>query len=104
MRTVAQKEPTFDVDSAFGKPIDFGHERYRVDHNTVADYAHHAGPEYAGRHQVKDIAFVSYFDSVPGIIAALVSNDHVDILGKDVDDLSFTFISPLCSQEQSAGH
>jgi hypothetical protein len=35
--------------------------------------------------------------SVPGVIAALASNNNINLSGKHVDNLAFTFVAPLRS-------
>jgi hypothetical protein len=36
-------------------------------------------------------------DGVPGVIAALASNNDVNLRGKHVDNLTLTFVAPLRS-------
>ena len=43
-------------------------------------------------------------DGVPGVVAALVADDHVHLLGDEVGELPLPFIAPLRSYDHRGGH
>ena len=45
--------------------------------------------------QVKDERLIANLNRVSGIMAALIANDDLKFLGKQIDDLAFAFIAPL---------
>ncbi len=69
--------------------VDFVEEGKRVYHHAVSDDVHHAGLIDAGRKTSQGVADTIDFDTVPGIVAALISTDHVGLRGDVVRDLSF---------------
>ena len=44
---------------------------------------------------MEHIAFFADNDRVAGIAAALITNRHINVLGKDIDELPLAFITPL---------
>jgi hypothetical protein len=53
---------------------------------------------------MEDEFFFLQNDRVTGITPSLISNDHVRILGQQINDLPFAFISPLGSYDYDTGH
>ena len=39
--------------------------------------------------------FVADLNRVPGVVSALIANNNVEMLGEEIDDLAFAFITPL---------
>jgi hypothetical protein len=39
-----------------------------------------------------------------GVVAALEADDDIGVLGKQIDDLAFTFIAPLGADDCDVGH
>ena len=35
----------------------------------------------------------------PRVIAAVISDDIISVFRKDIDEFSFSFVSPLCSND-----
>jgi hypothetical protein len=62
------------------------------------------GIEDAGRDEVERVPLALDDDRVPGVIAALVPNDHIHVLGEEIGDLAFSFVSPLRADQRYARH
>ena len=74
---------------------DLVEEFLHVDHGPVSDDGELARPYDPGRQSVELENLVSDDDGVSGIVAALETDDEIRLLVEIVDDLSFTFVSPL---------
>ena len=44
---------------------------------------------------MQNMAPIADADGVPGIVAALIPRDAVEVLGQDVDNLALAFVAPL---------
>src|SRR5882724_227151 len=96
MRLVADAQILRGDDNAAGDQlVDLFEERFGVEHDTVADEAHDTGAKDADGEEVGRILFAVDFDGMAGIGAATVTNDHFGMFREEIDDLAFTFISPL---------
>ena len=60
--------------------------------------------ERAGGNQVKDRFFPIDDERVAGVVAALKPDDDIRIVGEEVDDLPFAFVSPLSADDRDVGH
>ena len=58
--------------------------------------------ENARRHKVQDRFYSVDHERVARVSAALVANDVIRLSGKDVDDFSFAFISPLRADDDDS--
>src|SRR5947209_8441685 len=56
------------------------------------------------RDQMQDGLLAVDDEGVAGIVAALVADDDVGMLGKNVDDLALPFVTPLRSDHNHRGH
>ena len=61
-------------------------------------------PQNAARNQLQDVLRTADEDSVAGVVPALVSSDDVEAIGEKIDDLSFTFVTPLRTQNNNVAH
>ena len=75
-----------------------------IDDKTVADDVDHVRPEDAGGDEVKHIMFIADLDGVTRIVAALETDDHVDVAGEHVDEFALSFIAPLGSDQNVNRH
>jgi hypothetical protein len=62
------------------------------------------GAQNAAWHQRQLVRLAPRHNRVTGIGPTLVANDHVVLLGEQVDDLSLGFISPLQPDDASTRH
>ena len=84
--------------------VDFFDQDFRIDDHAVADDAELIGVKRAGRDQVQN-GFLAVDDQrVAGVIAALKAHDDIRVLGEQVDDFAFAFVSPLGTDDCDVGH
>ena len=95
MGAVAHIQPTFDVDAIGNQLVDLGEQRLDVEHNTVADRAPNTGMKNPARDLVQHERLVADVNCVPRIGPALISNDPVRALRKNIDQLALALVSPL---------
>ena len=74
---------------------DLAHQCVRRQHHAIADQALHVRPQDAGRNQVQDRLHAVDDQRVPGVVAALKAHHRGDVLGEQIDDLAFAFVTPL---------
>ena len=53
---------------------------------------------------MKHIAFVTDFDRVTGIVAALKTHHHIHITGQYVNQFTLTFVTPLGAHQNIYRH
>src|SRR5262245_7682892 len=67
----------------------------RIEHDPAADDAFHILTKYSRWNEVEHVAPVADADGVSRVVAALVAGDAVVPFGKDIDDLTLSFVAPL---------
>lgn len=77
------------------KLTDFLDQRFRRQHDTVADDAGLAWVEDAGRDQVEDGLLAVQHQGMTCVVATLETHDGAGGFGQQVDDLALAFITPL---------
>ena len=75
-----------------------------VHHASVADHGRHVRVDHAGRDETQRKRLITDDDGVTGVVATLISNDDVRILGKQVCNLAFALITPLRADHDRCGH
>jgi hypothetical protein len=58
----------------------------------------------AGRNQMKDCPFPFDNKGVAGIVTSLEPGNHIGMLRIEINYLSFSFIPPLCSDDDDICH
>ena len=53
---------------------------------------------------MKDGFFTVHYQSMTCVIATLEADDDVGVLGEEIDDLAFAFVSPLGADDCNVGH
>ena len=76
----------------------------RVDDHAVADDRGDVVVEDAARHQLEGEGLAVDHDGVPGVVAALVADDHLHLLGQEVGELALALITPLGPDDHGCGH
>src|SRR5206468_10795850 len=99
VRLVADDDPIADVDAVPRQLVDLGEQRLRIDHDAVADDARDAAMQNARRNQTQDELRAVDVDGVAGVVAALKPRDEREVRREQVDDLSFSLITPLRSKD-----
>ncbi len=78
-----------------GQPIRLFEESLRINHHPVAEHASLSGVYDPGRDQMEYEGLVADLYGVARIVPALIACDDVEALGQQIDDLAFSFIAPL---------
>ena len=79
-------------------------ERRRVDDDAVADHRRDVRVEHARRAQLELHGLVADHDRVARVVAALVADDHRDLLGEEVGRLALALVAPLEADDHRRGH
>ena len=79
-------------------------EDLEIDDRAGPDDAERVRVEDAGRHEMQLERPVLVHDRVPGVVAALVPDDHIRLLRQKVGDLAFAFVAPLGTDDGGHGH
>ena len=103
VRAAADPDPA-DVDAARGEHVQLVDERDRVDDDAVADDRRDVRIQHARRRQPKLEHLVAADDRVAGVVAALVANDHRDLLGQEVRRLALALVAPLQPDDHGSRH
>ena len=85
----------------------FGHlfkQAKGVHHDAIADHANFAFPKDAAGDQVQDVFLTVADDGVSGIVSAGGTHDHVCVFREIIDNLAFSFIAPLGTDNYGIGH
>jgi len=96
---VGDEELVVDGEASFAELAYLVEESRGVQHDSVADDAFAAGTEDAAGNKLQNELPTVNDDGVAGVMAASVSSDNGKLFREDVDDLAFTFIAPLGSEE-----
>ena len=94
----------FGVNASAGQLVQLVQQRLWTDDHAVPDYSIHAGPADAGGHQVQLECALVVNHRMTGVIASGVTHDRVNPLGKIIDDLTLTFVSPLATNHGVRRH
>jgi len=95
VRLAGYEEAAGVVDPGFVEFVQFFAQGNRVDHNTVADDVLQPRAKNARRHRMEHELFTVENKRMPGVGASLEAGDDVVLGGKNVNNLSFAFVSPL---------
>ena len=104
VRAIADLELLRDFDPGGFEILDFGDQRRRVDHQSVADDRLLPGAQDSAGNQLQNEGFVADSDRMAGVMAALIAHHHLEPVRKKIDDLPFSFVSPLGSQYDHITH
>ena len=91
----ADAQPLANRHAAGLQAVDFLQQGMRLEHHPVADQALHAGTEDAGRDQMQHGLGAADDQGVAGVMSALETHNRRSLLGEEIDDLAFAFVTPL---------
>ncbi len=103
MRPVRDENSSRRVDAAIGEAVELREKSLGIEHDAVADDACHPWMQNARRNLPQNELTVADDDGMARVRPALVANDEIGPLGHDVDELTFTFVSPLRSDDHHTG-
>ena len=82
----------------------FGVHPIEVDHSAGTYDVHCIFIEDAGREDMESKLSLLIYNSVACVVATLKTYDHICLLGKIINDSSFSFVSPLETNYTVNGH
>jgi hypothetical protein len=91
--TIAYKQAAIDFYASLAQSRDFLEQSDGVKHHAISDYAAAARAQNSTGNQLKNKFFPVDNYGVSGIVAAGVTSDDQEILGENVDNLAFTFVT-----------
>ena len=93
-----------DVDTGGAEIGDLLPKMLAVDDDAVAQHIDDTLAEDARGDQMKGELAVFVDDGVAGVVAALVADDHVVLLGDKVDHAAFALVAPVDAYDSAIGH
>ena len=84
--------------------LDFPQKDLGVQDHAVADAADSAGMKNAGGDQVENELVPAHHQGVPGVVAPLVTHHDLGLLGQKINNLPFTFVTPLGAYHHDVRH
>ncbi len=92
------------VDALGGEHVDLGEQHDRVDDHAIADHRDDVVVQHTRGHQLEGERLAVNHQGVAGVVAPLVAHHHRHLLGEEVGELSFSFVTPLGSDDNGRGH
>src|SRR5690606_25152439 len=86
------------------QPANLGEKRMRVDDDAVSDHRQLTRTHDTRGQQGQFVADSVDDQSMPGIVAALETNDDIGALGKPVDNLALALVAPLGADHHYVRH
>jgi hypothetical protein len=103
VRVARHLEPAA-VDPSPGQLVHLGQQHPRVDHHPVADDRRDVVVEDPAGQQLQGEGLTVDHDGVPGVVAALVADHQLHLLGQQVGQLPFALITPLGADDDGGSH
>ena len=103
MGVAADQQPR-GVDPLGREGVDLGEQHGRVDDHPVADDRGDVVVEDAARHQLEGEGLAVHHDGVAGVVAALVADDQLHLLGQEVGELALALVTPLGPDDDGCRH
>src|SRR3989338_3906474 len=101
---VADEETPFDRDPFLIQVVNFLQQRVWVNHHAVSDHAANIFVKNSRRNKMQHKLTAFLDNRMTRIVAALVADDVIRVLGEDVDDFSLAFVAPLRADNDGIGH
>ena len=93
-----------DLHALLAHGRDLFHQVPGVQHDTIADHRQLAATHHARGQRVQLVDLAVDHKGVAGVVPPLESDDHIGALRQPVDDLAFSFVTPLGSDNNDIGH
>ena len=89
------EQPRAHLEADRLEPRDLAEQVLRIDDDAVADEAGHALAHDARGNELQRRLDAADDERVPGVVAALETDDGLGVVGEPVDDLALAFVAPL---------
>jgi hypothetical protein len=97
MGPITNPKVAADVNAARAQRVNFLQKFFRINNYAVTNDTRLVAVEDARRNEMERVAFIAHLHGVTSIGATVVADDHIMLRGEQVNDLSFTFVPPLQS-------
>ena len=84
--------------------VELVQEHAGVDHDPVSDDRRDVFVEDPARHELESERLAVHDDGVTGVVAALVADDQVHLLGDEVGELPLSLVAPLRADHDRCRH
>ena len=84
--------------------VDLGHEHRGIEDHPVADDARLPRVEDPAGDEREDRLLAADHEGVPRVVPSLETNDHLGVLGEQVDDLALSLVAPLGTDHHDVRH
>ena len=84
--------------------VDLLQQHAGVDDHAVADDRGHPRVENSAGDELEGEVLVAHDDGVPGVVSALVADDHLHRPGEEVGELALSLVAPLGAHNYGPGH
>ena len=101
---VAADQQPRGVDALGGEGVQLCEQHGGVDHHAVADDRGDVVVEDAARHQLECEGLAVHHDGVAGVVATLVTDDKLHLLGQEIGELALALITPLGPDDNGCRH
>jgi hypothetical protein len=92
------------VNASRREHVELADQRRRVDDDAAPDDRGDVRVEHARWHEVELEDLVAADDGVAGVVAALVADDHRDLLGEEIGRLALALVAPLEAHDDGRRH
>ena len=93
-----------NLNALFAQTADFLAQMLQIHDHARAQQVDRVAMENARRQQVQRKLAVFVHDRMTGVVAALIANDHIELIGKVIDHTTLAFVSPVDSNDCSIRH
>jgi hypothetical protein len=84
--------------------VDLVQQHLRIDHHAVADDRHDVVVQHARGNELEREGLPVDHQRVPRVVAALVADHQVHLLGEEVGELALALVAPLGSDHDGCRH
>ena len=92
------------IDALGRQGVHLGQQHGRIDHHAVTDDRGDVVVEDPARHQLKGEGLPVHDDGVAGVVATLIADDQLHLLGQEIGQLALALITPLGPDDDGCRH
>ncbi len=101
---ITDEETSVRIDAIATQHFNLFEQIKGIHHHAITDDTLLPRVQDAGRDQMKNIFLPFCDDRVAGVASSLVTDNDIRLRGQDVNNLSFSFISPLSTHQNGVWH
>ena len=101
---VTRQDQPGAVDPCIGEAVHLGDEHSRINDHAVSDDRNDVVVEDPARQELEREGATVHDDRVTGVVAALITHDHVHSPGQEVGQLPLALVTPLGADYDGGAH